>query len=91
MQVKVYAILRPILGSDVVPVRTQPGQTIQDLIDEMITRWPELRQELVDEDGNLLSKIHIFVNGRRISYLNGVNTVIPEDAIINIFPPVGGG
>ena len=91
IQVKVYATLRPIIGSDTIPVQTQPGQTIQDLLDELVARWPELRQELLDKDGNLLNKIHIFINGRRISYLEGVNTVIPEGANINIFPPVGGG
>lgn len=91
IQVKVYATLRPIVGSDVVSVQTQPGQTIQDLIDEMVTRWPDLRSEMLDADGNLLGKIHIFINGRRISYLDGVNTVIPDGANINIFPPVGGG
>lgn len=91
MQVKVYATLRPIIGGAQVPVNTQPGQTIDELVDEMVTRWPDLRPEMVDEQGRLLQKIHIFVNGRNIIFGDGVGTVIPANANVAIFPPVGGG
>jgi molybdopterin synthase sulfur carrier subunit len=91
MQVKVYATLRPIIGNAQVPVDTQPGQTIDELVDEMVTRWPDLRPELLDEQGRLLQKIHIFVNGRNIIFGDGVETVIPANANVAIFPPVGGG
>ena len=46
---------------------------------------------MVDTAGKLLQRIHIFVNGRNIIYLNGIETIIPEKANISIFPPVGGG
>ncbi|MCP4167990.1 MAG: MoaD/ThiS family protein [Chloroflexi bacterium] len=91
MKVKIYATLRPIVGGANVPAETQPGQPVQDLIDEMVGRWPDLRPEMVDDEGNLLDRIHVFVNGRRISYLQGTDTIIPEGANISIFPPVGGG
>jgi molybdopterin synthase sulfur carrier subunit len=91
MLVKVYATLRPLVGSAVVPARTQPGQTVQELVDEMVTRWPGLRPEMVDEQGRLLQRIHIFINGRSIAFGDGVATVIPSDAFVAIFPPVGGG
>jgi molybdopterin synthase sulfur carrier subunit len=91
MQVKVYATLRPIVGGALVPVETKPGQTVRALVDEMVTRWPDLRPEMVDEQGNLLQRIQIFVNGRSIAFGDGLATVIPADASIAIFPPVGGG
>ena len=91
MQVKVFATLRPIVGGAIVPTTTEPGQTVRVLVDEMITRWPDLRPEMVDTTGKLLQRIQIFVNGRNIIYLNGIETVIPERANISIFPPVGGG
>lgn len=91
MQVKVFATLRPIVGGAIVPAETRPGETIKQLVDEMISRWPDLRPEMVDAQGNLLQRIQIFVNGRNIIYLNGIESVIPEKANISIFPPVGGG
>lgn len=91
MQVKVYATLRPIVGGAVAPVETGPGQTVRALVDEMVTRWPDLRPEMVDEQGDLLQRIQIFVNGRSIAFGDGLATVIPVNASIAIFPPVGGG
>lgn len=91
MQVKVYATLRPIIGGAVVPATTAPGQTVRELVDEMVTRWPDLRPEMVDDQGDLLQRIHIFVNGRNIAFGAGLATVIPAGANIAIFPPVGGG
>ncbi|MFZ2361694.1 MAG: ubiquitin-like small modifier protein 1 [Anaerolineae bacterium] len=91
MQVKVYATLRPIIGGALVPAETLAGQTVRELVDEMVTRWPALRPEMVDEQGHLLQRIQIFVNGRSIAFGDGLSTVIPVNANIAIFPPVGGG
>ena len=91
MKVKVYATLRPIVGGADVPTTVQPGQPIRDLVDEMVTRWPDLRAEILDANGNLQRRIQIMVNGRNIIYLNGMDTAISPDDSIAIFPPVGGG
>ena len=91
MRVRIYATLRPIVGGANVPAQTQPGDTVGELVDEMLRRWPDLAPEMVDEHGALLKRIHIFVNGRSIRYLQQLDTVIPDGANIDIFPPVGGG
>lgn len=92
MQVKVYATLRPILGGAVVPLEdTGPGSTVRELVAEMVARWPDLRSEMVDEQGNLLQRIQIMVNGRNIRYLKGLDTVLTDTSSVAIFPPVGGG
>ena len=91
MRVRVFATLRPIVGSANVPTDIQAGQTVGALVNEMVTRWPDLRPEMLDADGNLLRRIHIFVNGRSVRYLQGLDTVIAEQDDIAIFPPVGGG
>jgi molybdopterin synthase sulfur carrier subunit len=91
MQVKVYATLRPIVGGAVAPVETGPGQTVRELVDELVIRWPGLRPEMLDDQGNLLQRIQIFVNGRSIAFGDGLATVLPVNANVAIFPPVGGG
>jgi sulfur-carrier protein len=91
MQVRVYATLRPIVAGSTVTLEAGPGATFRDLLDEMVVRWPALKQELFDAKGELSTGIHVFLNGRDIRYLDGMDMVIPEDAEIRIFPPVGGG
>lgn len=91
MEIKIYATLRPIVGGAYVPNIIKPGQDVRALVDGMVARWPDLRPEMLDEQNNLLNRIHIFVNGRRISYLDGLETIVSEDDDIAIFPPVGGG
>lgn len=91
MDVRLYATLRPIVGGSKVSLHTSPGDTFQQMLDELITRWPDLKSELFDRDGQLHNNIHIFLNGRDIRYLGGIDMEIPPDAEVRIFPPVGGG
>ena len=91
MNVRVYATLRPIVGGPVAQLHTDTGDTFRQLLDELLTRWPRLERELLDKEGALRTNIHIFLNGRDVRYLGGLDIPIPENADVCIFPPVGGG
>lgn len=91
MEVRIYATLRPIVGGPTVELECGPGDTFRMLLDEMIARWPAMKGELFDSQGQLHNNIHVFLNGRDIRYLDGLDMAIPEDAQVRIFPPVGGG
>jgi sulfur-carrier protein len=91
MNVRVYATLRPIVGGPIAQLSTDTGDTFMQLIDEMLVRWPALERELLDKQGALRTNIHIFLNGRDVRYLGGLEMPIPENADVCIFPPVGGG
>ena len=66
MKVRVYATLRPIVGGATVDLATGPGDTFRDIIDELITRWPDMKAELYDRNGIMRNNIHVFLNGREI-------------------------
>lgn len=91
MQVRVYATLRPIVGGATVQVTTAAGAPVRAVLDELIERWPALQAELFDAGGALHNNIHVFVNGRDVRYLGGLEMPIPAEADLRIFPPVGGG
>lgn len=91
MQVRLYATLRPIAGGATVDVQTRPGAPFRALLEELVTRWPDMQRELFDRDGNLSTGIHILLDGRDIRYLGGLEMPIPPEGEIRIFPPVGGG
>ncbi len=91
MKVKLYATLRPLIGGQTsIEVDAGPGNTVQEVLDEILQKWPVLSDELL-QDGEISPRIHIFLNGREVRYAGGLKMVIPEGADLRIFPPVGGG
>ena len=92
MKVHFYATLRQIVGGKTVEYDLPPGGTLGGLVDAMIHRFPDLRRELLDEDGKLYQHVHVFVNGRDAPYLEDqLQYVLHPDDVVNIFPAVGGG
>ena len=92
MKIHFYATLRPIVGGKTIEIPDKDGMTVSQMLDSILEKFPVLRTEMFDTDGELLPHIHVFLNGRNIRHIEtGWDTVIEPDASINIFPPVGGG
>ncbi|MEJ2599745.1 MAG: MoaD/ThiS family protein [Anaerolineales bacterium] len=92
MEVNFYATLRRVVGAKSVEFDLDAGATIAQLLEEMLLRYPALRHELFDEQGQLYQHVHIFVNGRDVSFLQlGMDTPLSERDAIGVFPAVGGG
>jgi len=92
MIVNYYATLRQVVGVRQVEFSLPQGGTLRQLIEEMVKCYPGLNREMLDRNGNLQSHIHIYVNGRDSTLLEGsLDTILATDDTISIFPPVGGG
>jgi molybdopterin synthase sulfur carrier subunit len=92
MIVNYYATLRQVVGSREVDFILPQRSTLRQLVLEMVIRYPGLKMEMLDQQGNLYGHIHIFVNGRDHTFLDSsLDTVLDPDDTISIFPPVGGG
>ena len=92
MDVHFYATLRQIAGTKTVTFSIPETATVWHLVTAVIERFPAMREELLDEDGNLHAHVHVFVNGRDSRFLeNGRETIIANEDKIDIFPAVGGG
>ena len=92
MQVNFYATLRPIVGGRSVIFDLEDGISVHELVDAIVTRFPPLRAQLLDANGQLYSHVHVFINGRDAPYLpNGVATQIAPGDTIDIFPAIAGG
>jgi len=92
MIVNYYATLRQVVGVGKVEFNLPQGGTLRQLIEEMVKRYPGLKREMFDQNLNLQSHIHIFVNGRDSTFLEeSLDTILEADDTISIFPPVGGG
>jgi molybdopterin synthase sulfur carrier subunit len=92
MKVHFYATLRRIAGQKTIEFDLDEGVTVQELVAAVVTRFPPMREELLDEEGRLYPHVHVFVNGRDAPYLDGaLGTVIQATDKIDIFPAVAGG
>ncbi len=91
MKVKLYATLRPLVDAPEVEVDAGPGDTIGKVLQALVARYPQLAPEIFEADGHLRDRIHVFIDGRDVRYLEGLDTPIKEGNDVRIFPPVGGG
>ena len=92
MQANFYATLRQIVGQKTVEIDVPEGATVGLLIDEILHQYPQLRNELLDEQGRLYGHVHVLVNGRDSQFLdNALDTVIEPGDSISVFPAIGGG
>jgi sulfur-carrier protein len=92
MKVNFFATLRPIVGGKAVEFEIPAGTTAAELLNIVVERFPPLRAELLDQEGQLYPHVHMFVNGRDAPYLeNGMDTILKPTDTVNIFPAVAGG
>jgi MoaD family protein len=92
MIVRFYANLRRLVGAREAEFSHPDCSTLRQLVEAIISRYPGLRTELFDSDGNLRKHIHIYVNGSDSTFLDGaLDTNLALDDTISIFPPIGGG
>ena len=92
MKVSFYATLRKIVGEKTVDIRLPENPRLRDLLDEVLSTYPGLREDLLDDSGELSRHVHLFVNGRSSKYLSaGLETPIEVSQKIEFFPAVAGG
>ena len=92
MKVNFYATLRQVVGAKTVEFDVPVNGTVWQLVDAIITRFPPMRKELLDDNGQLYGHVHVFINGRDAPFLiDGLDTIIQPGDVLNVFPAVGGG
>jgi len=92
MRVRVFATLRPIVGGREIDLPLEDGSTVRELVASMIERWPELRELMLDDEGEISRRVHVFVDGRSTRHLpSGAQTQLRDGQEIDVSPAVAGG
>jgi molybdopterin synthase sulfur carrier subunit len=92
MKINFHATLRQITGRRTVEFDLLDGTTVRGLLAAVVERYPEMREELLHEDGTLLDQVHVFINGRDAPYLDRkLATRLAETDTVDVFPAVAGG
>ena len=91
MKVKIFATLRQLVGAKEIEVGLEGGDTVGSVVTRLVADYPALGEHILDDGGNLEAYINVFVNGRSMRFLDGLNTSLGEGDVLAIFPPVAGG
>jgi len=67
------------------------GTTVREILNELCNQYPELRQQLFNDEGKLRSFINIYVNDDDIRYLEREDTPIGPGDSLSIVPSIAGG
>lgn len=90
--VRLYATLRQRAGGqrDVVIDWTE-GDSVAAVLRELLRLQPGLEGYILGPDDAVLPYVSIFLDGRDVRYLGGLDTRLDGGTEIAIFPPVAGG
>ena len=66
------------------------GDTVRELLDDLIARFPGLRTQLVEDD-SIASFVNVYVEGEDVRTLNGLDTPVDAGSTVILLPAMAGG
>ncbi|MFC6863677.1 ubiquitin-like small modifier protein 1 [Halomicroarcula sp. GCM10025817] len=92
MEWKLFAHLRDVAGGESVTVDVEGGATVEAALDALLAAHPRLREEVLDEGGDLAPHIQVLVDGEDpFARGDGMETAVDPETELALFPPVSGG
>ncbi|MBI4635122.1 MAG: MoaD/ThiS family protein [Candidatus Rokubacteria bacterium] len=67
------------------------GATVGDLVEDLESQFPGLRERLIDDGGELRRFINVYVNQEDIRFLQGKKTSLKDGDEVSIVPAIAGG
>ncbi|MDZ4789460.1 MAG: MoaD/ThiS family protein [Blastochloris sp.] len=64
---------------------------VSDLINDLNTQFPGIKERLVDDQGNLRRFVNFYVNGEDVRFLDDKNSVVKDGDEVTIVPAIAGG
>ena len=88
IEVRIPTILRTYTGG--AKSVEGSGSTLGELIKDLETRHPGLRDRLVDESG-LRRFVNVYLNDEDVRFLGGLETPVGDGDTVTVLPAVAGG
>jgi len=67
------------------------GSTLAQALADLDRRYPGIRAKILDDRGEVLQFVNIFVNEQDIRFLSGLATPLGDGAEVSIVPAMAGG
>jgi len=92
VEVRFFTTLRDITQTKRDEVTISSATTVESLVALLSKKYGCSFHEYVYDEGKMLKPyLKYLVNGRSITSLNGVKTLLTNEDTVAIMPPVGGG
>jgi molybdopterin synthase sulfur carrier subunit len=93
MQWKLFADLAEVAGDRTVEVEVDGGgdATVGDALDALLDARPDVRDRVLDDDGDLRDHVNVLRNGENLWPGDGLATGVEDGDELALFPPVSGG
>lgn len=89
VEVRIPTVFRKFT-SDEAAVEVEPG-TIADVITQLEDRYPDLKGQLLSDDGELHRFVNVYVNDEDVRYLDKLETKAADGDRVALLPSVAGG
>jgi sulfur-carrier protein len=70
---------------------TSDGATVGEVFDDLVGRYPSIRDNLLDGAGGLHKFVNVYKNDDDIRYLDQLDTKLERGDVLSIIPAVAGG
>ena len=70
---------------------TAEGATLREVLDNLETSFPGIRDRIVDDTGALRRFVNVYVGDDDVRFIGGLDAEIADGARISIIPAVAGG
>ena len=67
------------------------GATVQEVVDNLVGRYPGLTRQLLGTDGRVNQFVNVFLNDTDVRHLDGLGTVVAEHDSVVLLPAMAGG
>ena len=75
-------------GADTVEVS---ASNVGELLDQLTTKHPDIKKNILNDEGKLRSFVNVYVNDEDIRYLDRNDTAIKDGDTVSIVPSIAGG
>jgi sulfur-carrier protein len=89
VEVRIPTVFRKYTGGN--QTEAVGGGTLRDVIEELGTRYPGFKEQVLTEQGELHRFINVYVNDEDARYLEKLETQVGEGDVISLLPSVAGG
>ncbi len=67
------------------------GNTVGEALNNLTSRYCDLRKHLYNDDGKLRAFVNVYLNDEDIRYLSKENTPVKQGDTLSIVPSIAGG
>ncbi len=88
-KVKIPGPLRKLVGNkDELFIE---GKTLREVVEKLGEINPEIKNRILDENGDVRRFINVYVNNEDIRFIKGIDTEVKDSDEISIIPAIAGG